>query len=172
MTSFLDLPPEIRNRIYCYTWSIVPSLIAKPERYVYEEGAFTLNGRLLFTYAGTIRSSKEEAPFVPPQQPSISRTCRQIRSETLPIFYGANSFNLCDIGIEFANGIEGSLKDVFKWLDVVKHHVPLMKNVIVTSYPISTQGESDEILRLLKENYAFKDGVLTIKAEDTEWVRA
>lgn len=60
--SFLDLPAEIRNHIYC-------DALVEP-----------IDPVLL----------KPDAPFI--VEPALLRTSKQLRSEALPIFYGANTF--------------------------------------------------------------------------------
>jgi hypothetical protein len=65
--SLLTLPPEIRNHIFTLAVVDITSLIA------------TIHNRNLRTHAY-------------PGPPSLARSCRQLRKETLPIFYGANTF--------------------------------------------------------------------------------
>ena len=52
-TSFLDLPPELRNTVYELT----------------------------------LVSETPIKPFEDRQQPTISKVCRQVRAESLPVYY-------------------------------------------------------------------------------------
>lgn len=63
-SKFLDLPAEVRNNIYFYAVTGIP--VCPDESLDYPLSAF--------------------------DEPPITRTCRQIRSEALAIFYGENSF--------------------------------------------------------------------------------
>lgn len=81
MTNFLDLPPEIRNRIYFYTESLVPTLLyEKPQRISIIDGGNCVYQRQLWPgyYADVRPSWAREATFQSPVQPNVSRTCRQI----------------------------------------------------------------------------------------------
>lgn len=49
----------------------------------------------------------------PPKQPNISRTCRFIRKETLPMFYGLNVFRACYCLKD------RMLNDVIRWLKII-----------------------------------------------------
>ena len=72
-TSFLDLPPELRNYIY----------------------SLTLPQELHFTF-GEENQWEEDKPI----QPSITRTSRQCRTESLPMFYSTNKFSAVSICYE------------------------------------------------------------------------
>lgn len=67
---FLDLPAELRNRVYHL--SLVES---HPIQAIYRGGR------------------EDESIWVkPPEQPALTFTCKKVRQETLPIFFGQNSF--------------------------------------------------------------------------------
>ncbi|KAK3116245.1 hypothetical protein LTR53_003616 [Teratosphaeriaceae sp. CCFEE 6253] len=72
----LRLPPELRNHIYEYVL-IVETPISRnlPPR-----SWWGTEAHILRQFATAVR------------QPPLTRTCRVIRSETIPIFYGANTF--------------------------------------------------------------------------------
>ncbi|KAK3070140.1 hypothetical protein LTR53_010971 [Teratosphaeriaceae sp. CCFEE 6253] len=72
----LRLPPELRNRIYEYVL-IVETPISRnlPPR-----SWWGTEAHILRDFATAVR------------QPPLTRTCRVMRSETIPIFYGANTF--------------------------------------------------------------------------------
>ena len=77
--SFLTLSPELRNRIY--------ELACCPLR----------DGEGGEAHSTAIRIEPREsyelsAPFA--TQPALTKVSRQIRQETLPIYYGTNEFNL------------------------------------------------------------------------------
>lgn len=65
---FFSLPPELRNNIYKL---VLPT------------------GQVHTVYA----KSRDLKPTM--AEPAISRTCRQIRQETLALFYGLNRFKMC-----------------------------------------------------------------------------
>lgn len=71
MTTFLDLPAELRNHVYELAMLDQTSLDIRP------------------SYHGKIR-----LPDLAHQvaQPPITRTCRLVRRDTLPIFYGETLF--------------------------------------------------------------------------------
>lgn len=73
---FLSLPAELRNRIY--------ELVLITFDDENEEGGL-LSTDITLRCPARVRSSLG-------CQPSLSRTCRTIRAETLPIFYGCNEF--------------------------------------------------------------------------------
>lgn len=67
---FLSLPAELRNRIY--------------------EMVFHRSQSCNLTAANHSRGGRAFQHHV--AQPSLTRTCQQIRNETLPVFYGSNWF--------------------------------------------------------------------------------
>lgn len=141
-TSFLYLPPELRNRIYLLTESLAPTTFAQPPaRFRFLPTAvdgdnFLSAGKLPAQYCPMIRNDSDtedengepeisviyddkethvHAPVIgtiqsrkPPPvrqpgaatffaQPNIAATSTQIRTETLPIFYGAITFLIIDL---------------------------------------------------------------------------
>lgn len=96
--SFLDLPAELRNQIYSYMESLHADLCKDPpttyrRRRIADGGNTTCSdGAWWAHYAPTSLSGG----IAFPTQPPITRVCRQIRNETLPIFYGANDFVFLD----------------------------------------------------------------------------
>ena len=73
--AFLSIPPELRNRIYQYV------LIEEP-----------------YIDINTSAEEKEGA------QPALTRTCHQIRDETLPVLFGRNTFRFSLRGQSFNFG--------------------------------------------------------------------
>ncbi|KAK3686816.1 hypothetical protein LTR37_019449 [Vermiconidia calcicola] len=77
-TNFLSLPPELRTEIYFLTLDIGQQLdfssIAPRE----------IELETTFQWLQTFRSKVQHEL----EQPALTRVCRQIRDETLPIFYG------------------------------------------------------------------------------------
>ena len=76
MVTFLELPAEIRNKIYNYHESL--------RRHCDLDPASTSREKVAADRVRKLQSSLLE--------PTITRTNRKIRKETLPIFYGANIF--------------------------------------------------------------------------------
>lgn len=70
--SFLDLPPEIRNKIYLLT-------VRQSRRQVNGVG---VTDRVIIGYGTQVR----------PYKPAILQTCRQIRAEAIRMFYQINRF--------------------------------------------------------------------------------
>lgn len=107
----MKLPAEIRNRIYEYV--------------VVCEGAIDIvqffRDYLSCLYRDT-EGTGTEALKQALQQPALTRTCKTLRSEALPMFYGLNAFN-------------GSLVDTcyvetcytLKWLRDIDEHLKLLK---------------------------------------------
>lgn len=97
-TTFLDLPAELRNRIYSSD---------------------------LIKHRQIIPTNRSDH-----QQPALTRTCRQIRKEALPIYYGSNTFALprccyaCNYGGEHTKPCPLNLPQVrpADWLEAVGHH--------------------------------------------------
>ena len=84
----MDLPAEIRNSIY--ELALVPEseiMIKVPKRYSELELAFMSASE--YRSRVSAYSSDTESAF---SQPPLARVSKQIRKETLPIFYGGNSF--------------------------------------------------------------------------------
>lgn len=85
----LELPLELQLVIY--------------ELVVVKPGPLLLNWPCNSSYQGKCRYKLEReeqeawkaGEKCPPLQPALSRTCRFIRAETLPIFYGENLFRAC-----------------------------------------------------------------------------
>ncbi|KAK3701343.1 hypothetical protein LTR37_015565 [Vermiconidia calcicola] len=77
-TTFLSLPPELRTEIYFLTLPIGQQIdfssIAPRE----------IELETTFQWLQNFRSKVQHGL----QQPPLTRVCRQIRDETLPIFYG------------------------------------------------------------------------------------
>lgn len=99
----LRLPAELRNRIF-------ELALPSDERI----GCDHEHNREIDVYKvqGVTISSKTIITFGPPPQPGILKACRQIRLETLPVYYRNNIF------VWEASGLKSvSLKE---WLDVMR----------------------------------------------------
>jgi hypothetical protein len=95
MTGFLDLPPELRNRIYFYTESLVPR--STTDASVRKDGGnYVVYKRMIHAAYLPVQEKNSYFPPFPPIQPNITRTSHQIRHETLRIFYGCNGFVIKD----------------------------------------------------------------------------
>ncbi|KAK5687713.1 hypothetical protein LTS10_001853 [Elasticomyces elasticus] len=94
---FLELPPEIRDQIY---------ELAVKCRDCLTKDMIRLEAKS--AWAGLPRN--------PALQPAITKVSRQLRGETLPMFYGINEF--CVIGNDADNGkIQSGDAQVCKWLN-------------------------------------------------------
>lgn len=81
----------------------------------------------------------------PPAPPAISQVCRKLRYETLPIFYGANSFRIYLAQARERSEMEILSNKVREWMDAVAEKLPHMTKLIVENY--RGRGEGDETLR-------------------------
>jgi hypothetical protein len=87
-----------------------------------KSGNYAMRGKWYTVYDHFYRSYSE-ALFV---QPNISKTCRQLRQETLPIFYGANGF----IIVKFGHKQRAAFRRVLlAYCTQIKAHVSLMNDV-------------------------------------------
>ena len=60
---------------------------------------------------------------IPPSPPALTQVCHYIRSETLPIFYGVNMFNLTILS-------ENNLRMAKQWLrEVCDTNIPLLRHI-------------------------------------------
>ena len=67
-------------------------------------------------------------------QQSITRTCRQIRHETLSIFYGCNGFVIKDEYWPLKDGVRTPfLKALLDWLNSIRPYVPFIPTLILWS---------------------------------------
>lgn len=98
-SAFERLPAELRNRIYHL------ALVEDEPIEVTDNFGLILK------------------PYAPSHQPALTRTSRQIRSETLPIYYGENAFLMGagEADIYFAT--------FFQWTYPIEHHMKLIRMV-------------------------------------------
>jgi len=75
--SFLNLPPELRNRIYSF--ALVQSAPIKPN---------------VQSLAGEHENSGK--PYTPETVLSVARTCKQIHNEAIAVYYADNTFEFDD----------------------------------------------------------------------------
>lgn len=133
MIGFLDLPPEIRNRIYSYTESLIPRSTT--------DASTPMDGGNYVVYRCMIHASylplESVNPYFPPSlpiQPSITRTCHQIRHETLSTFYGYNAFVIKDEYWPLKDGVRRPFpKALLDWLNSIKRYVPLIPTLVLWS---------------------------------------
>ena len=164
---FLDLPPEIRNRIYFYTESLIATLSDhKQPRNQQEErladgGNCVLRGNWYCRYCPIHDTSRLEDHIPFPRPPRITRVCRQIREETLPIFFGANDFVVEDWHWWKDDGVQTSFpKILLRWLTSIRHHLHLMTSVSILCEYDCVQREHEIVAMLTDQDLPFKDGVL------------
>ena len=93
----LELPPELREAIYAFALvSYKPTVTFKLDRY-------------------------QQDTYTQANQPPLTRVSRQIRQETLPVWYGGNDIVL------HAEG--GKADDARKWLVRHEQHLPKLRQV-------------------------------------------
>lgn len=88
---FLDLPPELRNLVYFCMESLNARLYEHEDAdgLTVADGANSVWKGKWYSYYDP-PSLEDSDNIRPPVQPNITKVCRQMRRETLPIFYGAN----------------------------------------------------------------------------------
>jgi hypothetical protein len=100
----LDLPAELRNRIYHF--AVVNE---KPIDIIHHK-----------------RWRRAEAL----QQPALASTCKQLRKEVLPIFYGGNSFVLDTVG-DIVQDFKGVVR---AWMKACGPYLSYIKSIGVSAY--------------------------------------
>ena len=163
----LKLPPEIRNQTYFYMESLIAGVaqeIVGRSRYScheYVDGEKCVQCAKWFVWYHPELEESYPHLFKFPAQPSITKVCRQIRGETLPIFYGINGFIAIDLYSRSRNGITKPFPAVLlDWLSRIKHHLPLMSHLEMSCYRDSEQKADESITMLTDHKLAFKEGVL------------
>ena len=100
----LELPIELQLVIYEYV--------------IIEAGPLLLNLSCNSSYRGRYELAREDkiawrsGKKRPPLQPALSQTCRTIRAETLPMFYGSHVFRSC-----YCQGYQ--VPKAVKWLSMI-----------------------------------------------------
>jgi len=74
------------------------------------------------------KDDKSFAPFRP-AEPSLTKTCRQIRAESLPVFYGGNAFR--------STSYDSNCKRFISWLAPEKRM--MLKNIRLATYNTTVQ---------------------------------
>jgi hypothetical protein len=164
---FLDLPPEIRNRIYFSTESLIATLSDHKQPRNGEEERVADGGNCVaigcwFCRYSPIHNTSRLGDHIPfPSQPRITRVCRQIREETLPVFYGANGFIIEDWYWWEDEGIQTPFpKILLGWLNSIRHHLHLMTRVAILCEIDCVQREHEIVAMLTDQDLAFEDEVL------------
>ena len=174
---FLDLPPEIRNRIYFFCESLMASLTVyrRPDRYEDEclvgGGNCVVRGEWFCRYSPISDKSCPGDNIPLPSQPRITNVCRQIREETLPIFYGANGFVIEDWFWYEDEGVQTPFpKILLAWLNPIRHHLHLMKSMAIFCEMDCVKRDHEMIAMLTDQDLAFKEGVLKgYRGVDFSW---
>lgn len=91
-------------------------------------------------------SGDGNADITLPVQPSITSVCRQIRAETLPIFYGSNRFLLFDRILFWKHGKDPFPKVLTTWFAMIRQHLSLMSDVGIRSLNDSDTHETVALL--------------------------
>lgn len=174
--SFLDLPAELRNQVSSYMESLHADLCkttpAVPFRKrVVDCGNTTRDdGAWWAHYAPAYRISSG-IDF--PAQPPITRVCRQIRNDTIPIFYGANDFVFMDsYWWGHWNSRHVRVETPFpavlmRCLGKIRRHLHLIRKLKITAtLGYSAQTAHDTVAILMDLDLPFEEG--TLVAEDID----
>ena len=107
------LPAQIRNRIYRYA-------LVTEQPMKFHHAHFDLSGALMEKIAASdgLRSGMMRCVMQPP----LTRTCRIIREESLPVFYGANTFEaILESGWQVLDSYEREPRGgrVLQWLKAI-----------------------------------------------------
>jgi dihydrodipicolinate reductase len=118
MTGFLDLPPEVRNQIYFHCESLVASRTGayhkSPRRNA--DGNHIRTARWYAQYDPNNPAKSADLTIDFSNQPNITKVCRTIRNETLPIVYGASGFEILDLYWYRQEGVQTPFpKIVLQW---------------------------------------------------------
>lgn len=110
-TPFLNLPAEIRNAVY-------ETALEDQLQHDKQDDYLRHTGERTFTLLNTL-SRQFTSTFNPPcpTEPALTRACRQIRRETLPMYYGTNKFTLYSYETTFVwSRLQESIKAGRRWL--------------------------------------------------------
>ena len=133
---FTDLPAEVRNGIY--TYALVGEQQISIYSYPEDANRYGLPSRLMRELSGDVLGLQRRVA-----QPPITRTSKQIRAETLPIFYGSNEFGGYFYG-----------KDLFtapttlRWVDMIgtKNRELMIKPMELKCYICSNGTSSIDVV--------------------------
>lgn len=89
--------------------------------------------------------------IVPPDEPSLTRTCRQLRAEALPVFYGSNVFRHATD--------DKYCQDLLTWLTPEKRL--MLKNVRFSGFERQDPRPPDEWLSTFEPKYCVSPCVST-----------
>ena len=96
-----------------------------------------------------------------PIQPSITKVCRAIRSESLPIFYGANSCEVSDLYWPTEEGVQMPFPNfVSRWLIRIKPHISFIRNLEITCGEGTAQC-AHEMVSFLVDHFNFRGVAVT-----------
>ena len=153
----LDLPPEIRNQIYVEIGPIAFKGHDNTMLYHMDAGSVVREHKWHTIYSPALGSHKVQFPL----QPSIAMTCKQIRRETLAMFYGANSFVIIDDYWYLQDGINtpfpAALLNCFSQL---KAYLPLMTSVEIKCGRPNAQRAHEVVYMLTDLDLGFREGAL------------
>ena len=164
MTGFLELPPEIRNGIYFFFESLNPSMASftcVPDLDVQQntDGNHATEAKWYAHYDPN-DWRKEDCTREFPVQPNVTKVCRTIRNETLPIFYGVSSFEIWDLYWPKEEGVEMPFpKFVSRWLMRVDPHISLIRDFEITCGRGNAQ-RAHEMVSFLIDHFSFREGTV------------
>lgn len=170
MVIFLDLPAEVRNRVYFDTESLVPTLFEPTYNEVHggpedaDGGYEMISGRISCRYSITSKrlSGKRLIPSNTfPAQPIITKASREVRIEPLPIFYGANAFVILDGYEPWHDGVQTPFpKALLTWLHAVESYMRFFTRVEIYCLPRAAQRAHEVVAMLVDHGVAFEQGLL------------
>ncbi|KAF1349485.1 hypothetical protein EJ07DRAFT_184458 [Lizonia empirigonia] len=164
----LALPPEIRNKIYDILFGFEDPIAFLGHRE---------RSRLKRNNVRVDKLPKDLKNYV-----ALLRTCRQVYCEAGSILYGSNEFRLAHAhSVLHDRNLNYILHATARWLESIKHRIPLLRTVIVTvnettrSDSVSSRrGDHDQIfhgcfdiLPLVKLYWSDKSGNLQVRFQDS-----
>ena len=101
--------------------------------------------------------------FRSPRLPPMTQICKQIRAETLSIWFGVNKFWVKDMYMPQRHGVKTPFpKVLIDWLNSISPHVSLFSHVEIDCWPTGPQSAHEIIAALTDYGFAFRAGALRI----------
>ncbi|KAK5714478.1 hypothetical protein LTR15_010660 [Elasticomyces elasticus] len=132
MSRFLNLPPEIRNLIYEYTMTAKGTLFVQVR--LYDFWSLSQYNLVVDSCPHCYNKSSICQYATLPVQPPITEVCRQLRAETITMFYAVNSFAVktegpsreanVDIFVRWSNAIGSHNRQAISRLYICDHKEP------------------------------------------------
>lgn len=164
MAGLLDLPPELHNRIWFFIESLVPAHFNNDQAPLLsqvEDGNHIFQGKIFAWYNPHVQiqmRNQKASTTTHFFQPNITKVSKQTRSETLPIFYGTNTFLIADLYNQLDGFYTPFPKILWSWLRRIKVHVPLIRR---TDFRCEHTQQTHEVFAALMDSeFDFKPTTL------------